>query len=235
MLEERDEVRECIARWILGVSKSYAVKEIIYTLQGEGAQAGRPAVFCRFAGCNLWSGREADRDRAVCQFCDTDFVGTDGPGGGRFSSADQLASAVARQWPVPVDGRAKPLVVCTGGEPLLQLDASLVDAFHAYGFAIAVETNGTQFAPPGVDWICVSPKAGAPLTLRVGNELKLIYPQVQVEAQPECFADLEFDHFFLQPMDGSAKAENTRRAVHYCLEHPQWRLSLQTHKLLGIP
>jgi 7-carboxy-7-deazaguanine synthase len=208
---------------------SYAVKEIYYTLQGEGAQAGRAAVFCRFAGCNLWSGREADRATAICQFCDTDFVGTDGPGGGKFDSAEALATAVAAQWP----GGGQPLVVCTGGEPLLQLDEALVLALHARGFAIAIETNGTQLPPPGIDWICVSPKAGTELRLQSGHELKLIYPQVG--AEPEKFAHLAFQHFFLQPMDGPARALNTQLATQYCLAHPQWRLSLQAHKLIGIP
>jgi 7-carboxy-7-deazaguanine synthase len=209
----------------------YTVKEIFYTLQGEGANAGRAAVFCRFAGCNLWTGREQDRHRAVCRFCDTDFVGV-GPDGGRFADADSLAAAVAGAWPDPAAGR--PLVVCTGGEPLLQLDASAVDALHARGFEIAVETNGTQTPPPGLDWICVSPKAGAPLALRAGDELKLVYPQVEAEAQPERFAGLAFTHFFLQPLDGPDAAVNARRAIDYCLAHPRWRLSVQTHKALGI-
>ena len=212
---------------------SYAVKEIFYTLQGEGHNAGRPAVFCRFAGCNLWTGREQDRATAVCKFCDTDFVGI-GPDGGRFATADDLAERVASLWPRDAAPHARPLVVCTGGEPLLQLDAPLVDALHARGFEIAVETNGTQNPPPGLDWICVSPKAGAPLRLTTGDELKLVYPQTESEAQPERFAGLSFTHFYLQPMDGPAVAENTRRALAYCLAHPQWRLSLQTHKLLGI-
>ena len=210
---------------------TYTVKEIFYTLQGEGAQAGRAAVFCRFAGCNLWSGREADRAAAVCRFCDTDFVGTDGPGGGKFASADALADAVAARWPRDAGGR--PLVVCTGGEPLLQLDAPAIDALHARGFQVAVETNGTQPAPEGLDWICVSPKADAPLVLTRGDELKLVYPQS--EAMPERFAHLAFSHFFLQPMDGPERARNTQQAVAYCLAHPQWRLSVQTHKVVGIP
>ena len=209
---------------------TYSVKEIFYTLQGEGGQAGRAAVFCRFAGCNLWSGREADRARAVCQFCDTEFVGTDGVGGGKFVDAQALASAVASQWPQGV--RGKPLVVCTGGEPLLQLDQPLVDALHAAGFEIAVETNGTQPAPKGLDWICVSPKAGAELVLTRGTELKLVFPQPG--AMPERFADLDFQHFFVQPMDGLEAKRNTRLAVAYCMEHPQWRLSVQTHKVVGI-
>lgn len=215
---------------------TYAVKELFYTLQGEGAQTGRAAVFCRFAGCNLWSGREADRARAVCRFCDTDFVGTDGEGGGRFASADALAAAIAAQWPAGAGGR--PYVVCTGGEPLLQLDTALIDALHARGFEVAVETNGTQPAPPGLDWICVSPKAGAPLALSAGDELKLVYPQAEAEAQPERFASLAFRHYFVQPLDGpdpEASARATAACVEYCRTHPQWRLSLQTHKLLGIP
>jgi len=211
---------------------SYAVKEIFFTLQGEGANTGRPAVFCRFAGCNLWSGRDADRVTAICRFCDTDFVGTDGPGGGRFASAPELARAVATAWPRRA-ARARPLVVCTGGEPLLQLDAALLAALHDEGFEVAIETNGTRLAPVGVDWICVSPKAGAELVLRAGDELKLIFPQDG--AEPERFEGLDFRHFFLQPMDGPERERNTRLAVAYCLEHPQWRLSLQTHKLLGIP
>lgn len=210
---------------------AYSVKEIFYTLQGEGAQTGRPAVFCRFAGCNLWSGREADRARAVCTFCDTDFVDTDGPGGGRFATADALATAVAAAWPAGAGGL--PFVVCTGGEPLLQLDAELVSALHRRGFEIAVETNGTRPPPPGLDWICVSPKAGAELVVRAGDELKLVYPQTG--AEPERFEPLAFRYFFLQPMDGPARERNTDAALRYCLAHPRWRLSLQTHKLLGIP
>jgi 7-carboxy-7-deazaguanine synthase len=209
----------------------YAVKEIFYTLQGEGAQTGRPAVFCRFAGCNLWTGRESDRGDAVCQFCDTDFVGTDGPGGGRFDTPVALAAAVARAWPKGEPGRK--FVVCTGGEPLLQLDQALVDALHGAGFEIAVETNGTQTPPDGIDWLCVSPKAGAPLELTAGDELKLVFPQAGGE--PERYADLDFGHFFLQPMDGPDREANTVAALRYCLAHPRWRLSLQTHKLLGIP
>ncbi len=209
---------------------SYAVKEIFYTLQGEGAQAGRAAVFCRFAGCNLWSGRAEDRAAAVCTFCDTDFVGTDGAGGGKFASAEMLAEAVAAKWPHDASGR--PFVVCTGGEPLLQIDAALIDALHEHGFEIAVETNGTVAAPQGLDWICVSPKAAAPLLQMSGDELKLVFPQA--EARPERFEGLAFRHFFLQPMDGPARATNIGQAVHYCMEHPQWRLSLQTHKILGI-
>ncbi len=248
---------------------TYTVKEIYYTLQGEGAQSGRAAVFCRFAGCNLWSGREEDRTAAVCRFCDTDFVGADGPGGGKFEDAAVLAEAVARGWRAgqggeppgtlceregtrePRDGSrvgsrpavatrrrtaaaaVRPLVVCTGGEPLLQLDDALVDVFHARGFEVAVETNGTRPAPAGLDWVCVSPKAGAPLVLTAGDELKLVYPQP--DAPPEAFEDLAFRHFFLQPMDGPERERNTALAARYCLAHPRWRLSLQTHKLIGIP
>jgi len=211
---------------------TYAVKEIFYTLQGEGANAGRPAVFLRFAGCNLWTGREEDRATATCTFCDTDFVGTDGPAGGKFGTARELADAVRSRWPARDTDGARPLVVCTGGEPLLQLDETLVGALHAAGFEIAVETNGTQLPPEGIDWICVSPKAGAELVLRRGNELKLVFPQRG--AEPEIFEALPFDHFFLQPLDSADAAEATRSAVEYCLAHPRWRLSLQTHKLLGI-
>lgn len=207
----------------------YSVKEIFYTLQGEGANAGTPAVFCRFAGCNLWSGREEDRAAATCDFCDTDFVGTDGVAGGKFSTAQALAKAVATAWP---SGRANRFVVCTGGEPLLQLDAAAVEALHAEGFRVAIETNGTVAPPPGIDWICVSPKADAPLALERGNELKLVYPQACVA--PERFESLAFDHFFLQPMDGPQREANTRSAVDYCLAHPRWRLSLQSHKIIGI-
>jgi 7-carboxy-7-deazaguanine synthase len=211
---------------------SYSVKEIYYTLQGEGAQTGRAAVFCRFAGCNLWSGHEEDRAEAVCDFCDTDFVGTDGPGGGKFATADELAEAVDGKWP-QVSSEGRRLVVCTGGEPLLQLDEQLVAAFHRRLFEVAIETNGTRKAPPGINWICVSPKAGAEIVLQSGNEMKLVYPQPGLE--PEQFAGLNFDHFFLQPMDGPDREPNTRLAIDYCLAHPQWRLSLQTHKLTGIP
>jgi len=207
---------------------TYSVKEIYYTLQGEGAQTGRAAVFLRFAGCNLWTGLERDRATAVCQFCDTDFIGTDGPGGGKFATADDLANAVAKTWP----GGARPYVVCTGGEPLLQLDEAAIGALHARGFEIGIETNGTQVPPEGIDWICVSPKANADLVLTRGNELKLIYPQKG--AEPERYAGLAFDNFFLQPMDNPARAANTGAATEYCLAHPQWRLSLQTHKLIGI-
>ena len=211
---------------------SYAVKEIYYTLQGEGAQTGRPAVFCRFAGCNLWSGREQDRASAICKFCDTDFADTNGIGGGHFASADALAAAIERKWPADA-GAADRFVVCTGGEPLLQLDADLIVALHQRGFEIAIETNGTIEAPAGIDWICVSPKAGAEFRQRSGDELKLIYPQPG--ADPTAFEGLPFRHFFLQPMDGPHRDENTSLALNYCLEHPRWRLSLQTHKTLGIP
>jgi 7-carboxy-7-deazaguanine synthase (Cx14CxxC type) len=217
----------------------YTVKEIFYTLQGEGQNAGRPAVFCRFSGCNLWTGREQDRHRAVCQFCDTDFIGV-GPDGGRFADAAALAETVLSRWPSVHEGRAvggRPLVVCTGGEPLLQLDADAIDALHARGFEVAVETNGTQPAPPGLDHICVSPKANAPLVLTAGTELKLVFPQQHPDAQPERFASLAFDVFLLQPMDmgdEAATRANTAAALAYCLAHPQWRLSLQTHKLLDI-
>jgi 7-carboxy-7-deazaguanine synthase len=211
---------------------SYAVKEIFYTLQGEGGQAGRAAVFCRFAGCNLWSGREADRATAICRFCDTEFVGVDGDGGGKFDSAEGLAAAVEEQWPHDLE-QGKRFVVCTGGEPLLQMDATLIDAFHARGFEIAVETNGTIAAPADLDWVCVSPKAGADLVQRTGQELKLVFPQEGFD--PDQFSSLNFRHFFLQPMDGPSRAANTELAVAYCMKHPQWRLSLQTHKILGIP
>lgn len=210
----------------------YSVKEIFYTLQGEGANTGRAAVFCRFSGCNLWSGREEDRANAICTFCDTDFVGTDGLGGGKFATSDDLAREVASHWPTMPSRCIRPLVVCTGGEPLLQLNAPLVAAFHAHGFAVAIETNGTRLPPSGVDWICVSPKAGADLMLQWGDELKLVFPQML--AMPEQFAHLDFRHFFLQPMDGPAREENTQLALRYCLEHPQWRLGLQTHKMLAI-
>ncbi|MBC7843264.1 MAG: 7-carboxy-7-deazaguanine synthase [Gemmatimonadaceae bacterium] len=212
---------------------AYAVKECFYTLQGEGAQSGRPAVFLRFAGCNLWTGREADRATAVCRFCDTDFIGI-GPDGGRFGDADLLAAHVDARWPAGSSPRARKLVVCTGGEPLLQLDEAAIDALHARGFEVAVETNGTQPAPRGLDHVCVSPKANAPLVLTHGSELKLVYPQVESDAQPERFADLEFEKFYLQPMDGPDGAANVRAALAYCLAHPQWRLSLQTHKWLEI-
>jgi 7-carboxy-7-deazaguanine synthase len=210
---------------------SYAVKEIFYTLQGEGANTGSPAVFLRFAGCNLWSGREADRATAVCRFCDTDFVGTEGAGGGRFAGAESLADAVLAAWPRGIETHR--LVVCTGGEPLLQLDAHLLHALHARRFRVAIETNGTQPVPPGVDWTCVSPKAGAPLVVRSGDELKLVFPQAG--AEPERFEQLDFAYFFLQPMDGPERVRNTELSVAYCRSHPRWRLSLQTHKLIGIP
>jgi 7-carboxy-7-deazaguanine synthase (Cx14CxxC type) len=211
---------------------TYRVKEIYYTLQGEGTHAGRAAVFCRFTSCNLWTGQEKDRHRAICQFCDTDFVGTDGPGGGRFATAAELAVAVGATWDGEARSRDQAFVVCTGGEPLLQLDEPAVGAFHAAGFEVAVETNGTQAAPAGLDWVCVSPKAGAPLTLTSGDELKLVYPQEG--AAPEMFEHLRFPRLLLQPMDGPERDKNTRLAVEYCLAHPRWRLSLQTHKYLGI-
>ena len=210
---------------------TYTVKEIYYTLQGEGAQTGRPAVFLRFAGCNLWSGREAHREDAICRFCDTEFVGTDGPGGGKFETAAELAAAVSRAWP---GDRAQRYVVCTGGEPLLQLDRAAIDALHDAGFEIGVETNGTLAAPEGIDWLCVSPKGDAPVVQTRGDELKLVFPQAEAAAQPEEFEDLRFDHFFLQPLDSELREQNTQAAMRYCLEHPRWRLSLQTHKYLGI-
>lgn len=208
---------------------TYTVKEIFYTLQGEGANTGKAAVFCRFSGCNLWSGREEDRSRAVCRFCDTDFVGT-GPDGGRFVSAESLADAIDTAWRGSSD--TGKLVVCTGGEPLLQVDETLVAALHARGFTVAIETNGTRHAPASIDWICVSPKAGAPLVQQTGNELKLVYPQPG--AMPEQFETLDFEHFFLQPMDGPSVEQNTRDAIEFCMSNPRWRLSLQTHKQLGI-
>lgn len=211
---------------------SYAVKEMFYTLQGEGAHTGRAAVFCRFAGCNLWSGREADRGSAICQFCDTDFADTNGPGGGKFATAEALAAAIQERWPSST-APAKRFVVCTGGEPLLQLDTRLIEALHDADFEIAVETNGTVKAPAGLDWICVSPKAGAELVQAKGDELKLVFPQAGFE--PEMFVELPFRHFFLQPMDGPDRRANTELALQYCLKHPRWRLSLQTHKILGIP
>jgi 7-carboxy-7-deazaguanine synthase len=206
---------------------TYSVHEIFYTIQGEGANTGRPAIFCRFAGCNLWTGRESDRSRAICQFCDTDFVGV-GPDGGSFASPSELVRAVVAHWP----SAGRPFVVCTGGEPLLQLDTALVSAFHDVNCEIAIETNGTQLPPPGIDWVCVSPKANAPFVLREGDELKLVYPQEG--AEPDRFASLRFKHFFLQPMDGPDRETNTRKAIEYCLMHPQWRLSVQTHKVLGL-
>lgn len=212
---------------------SYTVKEIYYTLQGEGANTGRSAIFCRFTGCNLWSGRESDRESAVCRFCDTNFVGVDGPGGGRFDSAGELSEAIDSRWPGYANGKSKKLVVFTGGEPLLQLDEAVVQAVHQKGFEIAIETNGTRLPPGGVDWICVSPKARAECVLQSGDELKLVYPQTGGE--PEKYASLDFEHFYLQPMDGPDVEANTAKAVEYCLHHPQWQLSIQTHKLVGIP
>ncbi|MEM6852301.1 MAG: 7-carboxy-7-deazaguanine synthase [Pseudomonadota bacterium] len=212
---------------------TYSVKELYLTLQGEGAQAGRLAVFCRFAGCNLWSGLERDRASAVCRFCDTDFVGTDGPGGGRFENAMALANAARRLWPPDFGPKAAPFLVCTGGEPLLQLDEALIDAFHDEGFQIAIETNGTLPAPMGIDWICVSPKAGAPLRQREGDELKLVFPQAGLT--PDMVADLAFDHYLLQPLDDADRDQHTALAIAYCKTNPQWRLSLQTHKYLSIP
>ncbi len=212
---------------------SYHVKEIYYTLQGEGANAGRPAVFCRFTGCNLWSGREQDRSTAVCNFCDTDFVGTDGPGGGFFADCDSLASVIDSHWPVAPSRLVQKLVVCTGGEPLLQLDSALVQALHRAEFLIAVETNGTRVPPDGIDWLCVSPKEKTELVIRTGQELKLVYPQPGVK--PEDFVHLNFDHFFLQPMDGPNVKANTQSAINYCLANPDWRLSMQLHKVVGIP
>lgn len=209
---------------------TYSVKEIFYTLQGEGANAGRPAVFCRFSGCNLWSGREEDRASATCKFCDTDFVGTDGDGGGKFASADALADAIEARWPAA--DRSRRFVVLTGGEPLLQVDEELTTALHNRGFTIAVETNGTVAPPAGIDWICVSPKAGTTIVVRKGQELKLVFPQVG--ADPNDFAELAFENFYLQPMDGINAAENTARAVSFCQSHPHWNLSVQTHKLIGI-
>jgi len=219
------------------VSYAYAVKEIYYTLQGEGANAGRPAVLLRFSGCNLWSGREDDRATARCGFCDTDFVGTDGPGGGRFDSSDALARAVVAAWPArgAAPGGGRRFVVCTGGEPLLQLDEPLTAALHATGFEIAIETNGTLLPPRGIDWVCVSPKAGVELVLRRGDELKLVFPQKGIAPESLEGDGLDFRHWFLQPMDGPDRARNTELAVRYCLAHPRWRLSLQTHKLVGIP
>jgi 7-carboxy-7-deazaguanine synthase len=210
----------------------YHIKEIFYTLQGEGAQAGRPAVFCRFTGCNLWSGREADRSESICRFCDTDFIGTDGPGGGRFDTPQALAIAVADRFPRLKSNLISPLVVCTGGEPLLQLDEGLIAALHNFGFQVAIETNGTLLPPKSVDWVCVSPKAGSVLKVRSGDELKLVFPQEGLE--PEDLESLDFKFFFLQPQDGPDIKHNTQLAIRYCLEHPNWRLSLQIHKLIGI-
>lgn len=217
--------------WKKGIDVTYSVKEMFYTLQGEGLNAGRPAVFLRFSGCNLWSGLEKDRANAICSFCDTDFVGTDGPGGGKFKDAEALAQAVAAQWPSS-QPKDHAMVVCTGGEPLLQLDEAAIDALHDQGFWVAVETNGTVKAPRGIDWLCVSPKSTAPLIQTSGQELKLVYPQPT--ALPERFETLEFDHFLLQPMDGPQLEENTQATINYCLAHPQWRFSLQTHKVIGV-
>jgi 7-carboxy-7-deazaguanine synthase len=212
---------------------TYTVREIYYTLQGEGARTGRPAVFLRFAGCNLWSGREEHRADAVCRFCDTEFVGTGGPGGGKFATASALADAVAAAWPDSASRRDR-YVVCTGGEPLLQLDEPLIESLHGAGFEVGVETNGTIVAPPGIDWLCVSPKGSAALEQAAGDELKLVYPQVEEAAQPANFESLEFRHFFLQPLDDDERDANTRATIDYCLAHPHWKLSLQTHKILGI-
>jgi 7-carboxy-7-deazaguanine synthase (Cx14CxxC type) len=210
---------------------TYTVREIFHTLQGEGLNAGRPAVFLRFSGCNLWSGREQHRHLAICRFCDTQFVGTGGPGGGKFATPEELAAAVSRRWPHDAEGPR--LVVCTGGEPLLQLDREAIEALHAKGFEVAVESNGTLPAPAGIDWLCVSPKAGAPLVQTSGHELKLVWPQEGIE--PGELERLDFDHFLLQPMDGPAVEQNTRLSIDYCKQHPRWRLSIQTHKLLGLP
>jgi 7-carboxy-7-deazaguanine synthase len=212
---------------------TYSVKEMYYTLQGEGAHTGRPAVFLRFAGCNLWSGREEHRAEAICRFCDTEFVGVDGPGGGKFETAGELAAAVSGLWTASRES-ARPYVVCTGGEPLLQLDEAAIDALHKAGFEIGVESNGTIAAPDGIDWLCISPKANASLLQTSGDELKLVYPQAEDSAQPEEFEQLDFKHFFLQPMDGPNREDNTARTIEYCKQHPRWRLSLQTHKYLGI-
>ena len=212
---------------------TYSVKEIYYTLQGEGAHTGRPAVFLRFAGCNLWSGREEHRDQAICRFCDTQFVGVDGPGGGKFESAQALAAAVAGHWGTQHDA-SRPYVVCTGGEPLLQLDDAAIAALHEAGFEIGVESNGTIVAPDGIDWLCVSPKGSAVLAQRSGDELKLVYPQLEKCAQPIEFEHMLFEHFFLQPLDSPERAENTRMAIDYCKQNPRWKLSVQTHKYLGI-
>lgn len=221
----------CLFSQALDFFMSYLVKEMFVSLQGEGVHTGMAAVFCRFSGCNLWNGREENRKNAVCGFCDTDIVGTDGPGGGKFASAKLLADILLKMW--GKDRLGIPFIICTGGEPLLQLDIPLIDALHNRGFKIAVETNGTQMPPTGIDWLCVSPKARAPLLAKSGNELKLVFPQP--EAMPEQFEHLQFDHFFLQPLDGPDLSENTRNAITYCMQHPKWRLSLQTHKILGIP
>jgi 7-carboxy-7-deazaguanine synthase len=210
----------------------YEIKEIYFTLQGEGSNTGRPAVFCRFTGCNLWSGREKDRQKAICSFCDTDFLGTDGPNGDAYETAESLARAVEKQWPSSANGRSTKFVVCTGGEPLLQLDPSAINAFHQRGFEVAIETNGTLSVPENVDWICVSPKAGSKCVVRSGHELKLVYPQANID--PAEFRDLDFERFFLQPMDGPELDKNTKLAIQYCMEHPQWELSIQSHKILGL-
>jgi 7-carboxy-7-deazaguanine synthase (Cx14CxxC type) len=212
---------------------TYSVKEIYYTLQGEGAQTGRPAVFLRFSGCNLWSGREQHRAEAICRFCDTEFVGTDGPGGGKFETARELASAVLSRWPQDAIA-SSPYVVCTGGEPLLQLDAAAIDALHSAGLEVGVESNGTIQAPAGIDWLCISPKGSAEVVQTTGHELKLVYPQVEEQAQPGNLESLDFEHFFLQPLHDEHLQENTRRTIDYCLQHPRWKLSLQTHKIIGI-
>ena len=217
------------------VVKTYSVKEAYVTLQGEGAQTGRAAVFLRFAGCNLWSGLEKDRPSAICNFCDTDFVGTDGENGGKFKGAEALAAHVRQVWDAARGQGGQPYVICTGGEPLLQLDLAAIEALKAVGFEIGVETNGTIAAPAGLDWICVSPKANAPIKQAAGNELKLVFPQTEPEAQPSCFEDMQFEHFFLQPKDDSAQADNIAATAAYCIKHPKWRLSLQTHKLIGLP
>jgi 7-carboxy-7-deazaguanine synthase (Cx14CxxC type) len=214
------------------LAKTYSVKEIFYTLQGEGFHAGRPAVFCRFAGCNLWSGREVDRVAAVCQFCDTDFVGTDGQNGGKFTSAEALAKTIADFWPDRKQGQ--PFVVITGGEPALQMDSDLIDALHNTGFEIAIETNGTLPLPKGIDWVCVSPKGSSEITLLEGHELKLVYPQKELRAQPEQFQNLQFKHFYIQPLDDQNALENRARCIEYCMQNPQWKLSIQTHKILDI-
>jgi len=212
---------------------TYSVKEIYYTLQGEGAHTGRPAVFLRFSGCNLWSGREMHREQAICRFCDTEFVGVDGPGGGKFESAEDLAAAVSKCWGV-IRGGVRPYVVCTGGEPLLQLDETAIAALHDAGFEIGVESNGTIEAPDGIDWLCISPKGSASLKQLAGDELKLVYPQLEKSAQPCEFERLSFQHFFLQPLDGPERDENTRLAIEYCKQNPHWKLSVQTHKYLGL-
>jgi len=208
----------------------YSVKEIFYTLQGEGAQSGRPAVFCRFAGCNLWSGREQDRRAAACRFCDTDFVGVDGQNGGKFATAESLAQRIARFWP----GGGKPYVVCTGGEPALQLDADLLKALHDCGFEVAIETNGTLELTPGIDWVCVSPKGSTELRVKQGNELKLVFPQLEIQASPAALSKLQFDHYYLQPLDDAEQRKNVQACVQYCMHNPQWKISLQTHKILDI-